>query len=122
MSSKYKKYLNSDSWKELKIDLLVSRGCKCEKCGKNQKPQYLQVHHKTYKNIFQENPEDLILVCGKCHMKEHGLIKEKKKTKPRPKKVKKYKNVWQVVNDAKNGKLKTNKQILSAYSKRKNKG
>ncbi len=67
---KYKKYLLSDEWAQLKIDLFKYRGKECEKCGETK---YLQVHHLSYKNIFQEEPEDLMILCKSCHKKEHNI-------------------------------------------------
>ncbi|WBC28395.1 HNH endonuclease [Rhodobacteraceae phage LS06-2018-MD05] len=67
---KYYDYLESDKWAQLKIDLYNYRGRKCEKCGLTYK---LQVHHLTYDNIFNEEPEDLIILCENCHKKEHEI-------------------------------------------------
>ena len=67
---KYKKYLLSDEWAQLKIDLFKYRGKECEKCGETK---YLQVHHLSYKNIFHEEPEDLMILCKSCHRKEHNI-------------------------------------------------
>lgn len=92
---KYKAYLKSDEWVQLKIDLLQERGCKCERCNKPRKPTSLQVHHITYKRLYDELAADLILLCGGCHMKEHGIKPTKKKKftgKARSKVKKKAKN------------------------------
>ncbi len=32
----------------------------------------LQVHHKTYKNIFNEKQSDLITLCRTCHNTHHN--------------------------------------------------
>ena len=68
-SRNYRKYLKSDEWAQLKIDLFNYRGKSCEKCGNKKR---LEVHHLTYKNVFNEEPEDLIILCRKCHQKEHN--------------------------------------------------
>lgn len=78
MNDKYKEYLLSNEWMEVKIDLLQSRGCKCEKCNKQKPPNKLHVHHKTYERIFNELPSDLIILCARCHMKQHKDIIPKK--------------------------------------------
>jgi hypothetical protein len=39
----------------------------CEKCGNPGN----QVHHTTYENIGNESTNDLILLCGKCHLEAH---------------------------------------------------
>ena len=46
MDDKYKAYLLSNEWKQIRIDLITIRGSKCEKCSK--KTNRLQVHHLTY--------------------------------------------------------------------------
>lgn len=83
---KYKKYLLSDEWAALKIDLFKHRGYSCERCCSKTK---LHIHHLNYKNIFNEEPEDLIILCVKCHEKEHN--KSIKKKKPIQRKKKKFK-------------------------------
>lgn len=106
MNQKYKEYLQSEEWRELKIDLLQIRGCKCERCGRGRSPERLHVHHKTYARIFNELPSDLVILCGRCHLGEHidivpkkvlrsyGIIKPKKK---RSKKIKREKKKLKLV-------------------------
>lgn len=69
-SKEYDDYLKSEKWLNLRKSI-IKRRKKCERCGYDQN---LQVHHKHYKNIFNERPQDLELLCARCHMKEHGLI------------------------------------------------
>lgn len=69
--NKYKKYLNSDEWAEIRNDIVLMYNSVCQSCAK--KTKYPQVHHLTYKNIFFEEPEDLTLLCKKCHEKVHGI-------------------------------------------------
>lgn len=76
---KYLEYLESDEWAKIKVDLLILNNHKCQKCDSRRN---LQVHHLSYKRLFREEPEDLILLCGRCHRKEHG-IKLKRKRKPK---------------------------------------
>lgn len=66
----YHKYLLSPKWRNIRTDILNERGHNCEKCGEKKN---LQIHHLTYKNIFNEKPEDLMILCRSCHRKEHGL-------------------------------------------------
>jgi len=78
MNKEYTKYLNSKEWLNIRLDILTIRKS-CEKCGSKKK---LQVHHKHYKNIFKEEPEDLELLCDKCHKNEHkNNLKTKKQKK-----------------------------------------
>lgn len=76
MNEKYKEYLLSPTWAEIKLDLINSRGQRCERCQK--KTKWLQVHHLTYERIFKEEPCDLQLLCAGCHKKEHGIGTNKK--------------------------------------------
>lgn len=119
MNDKYKQYLRSEEWANIKVDLITLRGNRCQRCGKKKALSKLQVHHKTYKNIFLENPEDLELVCAPCHMAEHNLLKPKKaKVKKRPQKKL---NIWQIVNAAKNSKNPNAKKWGKMYSKQSKK-
>lgn len=67
---KYYDYLKSNEWAQIKLDLYESRCKQCEVC---ESKRNVQVHHLTYKNVFNEEPEDLILLCKNCHEKEHGI-------------------------------------------------
>jgi 5-methylcytosine-specific restriction endonuclease McrA len=77
IDNKYKQYLQSKEWLQLRLDILTLRP-KCEKCGYGKN---LQVHHLHYKNIFKEEPSDLMVLCNKCHLKEHGLHNKKRAVK-----------------------------------------
>lgn len=74
---KYKKYLKSDAWAEIRNDVVLMFDYTCQKCFK--KTKHPQVHHLTYKNLFFEEPGDLTLLCKKCHEKIHGIKKSKLK-------------------------------------------
>ena len=96
MYSMYKNYIQSKEWFDMKIDLLQIRGCKCEICQIAKSPCKIQMHHITYKNLYNESPNELMLLCNKCHMKIHGLIKKKKVKKN---KVKRKKHLKRKAND-----------------------
>jgi len=70
--NKYREYLKSKEWSEIRNDIYQIRGKKCECCGSVND---LHVHHLHYKNIFKEEPEDLVLLCADCHNEEHGYKK-----------------------------------------------
>lgn len=65
----YQKYLRSDHWQETRKKALKRAGYKCQVCGCNKN---LQVHHNTYKNIWHEDPTDLVVLCYKCHKIFHN--------------------------------------------------
>ena len=77
IDKKYRDYLHSKEWRQIRLDIITDRK-KCEYCGSKKR---LCIHHKHYRNIFNEDPEDLELLCGQCHDKEHNI----KKKKPQPK-------------------------------------
>jgi 5-methylcytosine-specific restriction endonuclease McrA len=66
----YYKYLLSDEWQQIRNELFESRGRNCEICHSTK---FLQIHHKTYKRVFREDPADLIIVCRTCHEKIHEI-------------------------------------------------
>jgi len=67
--AKYRKYLLSKEWADIRIDLFNSRGRKCERCSSTKS---LQIHHLHYRNVFKEEPQDLMILCSVCHQLEHG--------------------------------------------------
>ncbi len=83
----YKQYLLSPEWSNIRLDLFQVRGKKCERCNSTYR---LQIHHKTYENVFNEEPEDLEILCKRCHEAEHPhkVKSNNKKRKKRPRKRK----------------------------------
>lgn len=65
--ARYKRYLESAEWAELRARILKRDRYKCRKCG----AVAVQVHHLTYKRVFHESPEDLLSLCIPCHEAEH---------------------------------------------------
>ena len=70
-SKKYEEYLQSNDWKIIR-DNIISRDTLCKICNSALS---VEVHHLTYKNIFNEKEEDLIGICRPCHGIQHGLIR-----------------------------------------------
>jgi hypothetical protein len=66
--SEYQSYLSSPEWRALRKEALANAGHRCQVCNS---PKALQVHHRTYKNIFHEEPEDLTVLCRDCHALFH---------------------------------------------------
>lgn len=88
MKNNYKKYINSNEWKEKRQELIDKIGYECQQCGWNHN---LQVHHKTYENFGNESIDDLQLLCYTCHMSKHDNYFKKYIQKSKPKKRKKSK-------------------------------
>lgn len=85
MNQKYREYLKSPQWKALKEKALERSKVNaksnnihgvCEKCGYEPWRAILQLHHKSYKNIYHETLDDVVLICPQCHKREHKLLKE----------------------------------------------
>ena len=66
----YASYLSSTTWLELRALILKRDGFKCCSCGSSYE---LQVHHITYKDIYNEKPEQLVTLCKTCHTKLHEI-------------------------------------------------
>lgn len=81
--SKYHDYIKSDAWKRKRQEYYSSNLYKnlkgsgkwnCYCCESHDKP--LDLHHKTYKRLGNENiAVDLIPVCRDCHQEIHILEK-----------------------------------------------
>lgn len=65
---KYIDYLNSDEWKYFRKKALNHFDNQCGLCTSTIA---LQLHHKTYKNLFNETFADVIPLCRKCHKLHH---------------------------------------------------
>lgn len=64
----YYDYLKTPQWKLFRQLALDTLGHECGKCGNKNE---LQVHHKHYRNIFQENIKDVMILCASCHRMTH---------------------------------------------------
>ena len=63
----YKRYLASDEWKAKRNTILKMAGYRCRICGKRA----TQVHHETYRRVFNEKLTDLTALCNLCHQRKH---------------------------------------------------
>lgn len=77
--AEYKRYLRCKHWRELRLEVLEHAGNKCEICGYLPwKDGVLQIHHKTYENRGNEQLDDLVCVCPRCHMEIHKITGKRK--------------------------------------------
>lgn len=73
---KYRAYLRSDEW-ACKRDLAIRTwGNECQLCGSSKN---IQIHHRTYDRVFNEDVDDLMVVCAKCHSDIHGGFNKRKR-------------------------------------------
>ena len=59
---KYKRYLKSEHWRKFGKEMLAEHK-QCQVCERN--PKY--VHHLHYRTLEKEQPEDVVVLCAKCH-------------------------------------------------------
>ena len=70
---KYSAQLKDKRWYAFREFVFVVRGNRCEKCGSKEN---IQVHHLLYKKgrlAWEYTVNDVMVVCGDCHKKIHGL-------------------------------------------------
>ena len=69
----YSKYWNKLKFEYIRVNrILGKKSTICEYCGKEFKPEFIQLHHLTYKHIGNEKFNELIRLCFNCHGKIHG--------------------------------------------------
>lgn len=67
----YEAYIQSPQWRA-KADACKERdGWQCRLC---ENTHDLHAHHRTYKRLGNERPEDLTTLCGRCHALFHGRL------------------------------------------------
>jgi hypothetical protein len=66
---RYRDYLRSDAWKELRDKVLNRDDHTCQGCLSRPATQ---VHHLTYEHIFEEFALELVSLCALCHARIHG--------------------------------------------------
>ena len=94
---KYHRYLRSHNWHLRVIRKLAMNGgptdfqklwmlhyektapsikFRCEGCGGMFARRDVEIHHVTYVRIYYERPNDLEVLCGKCHKARHGITEQ----------------------------------------------
>ena len=77
---RYRQYLQSDTWKTKRKAVLQAAGFRCRRCG----APATEVHHETYKRIYNERMSDLTALCSNCHEAAHSKTpKTEKKATPK---------------------------------------
>lgn len=64
----YSKYINSDTWREIKNSYYQKFPRKCAACQSSKK---IHLHHMVYGNFGDEKEEDLIPLCEPHHAEYH---------------------------------------------------
>ncbi len=66
MKAAYAQYLRSPAWAQKRAEALERAGGHCAVCGLPK--AHLNAHHRHYKTLGQEEPEDLVVMCPRCHL------------------------------------------------------
>lgn len=67
----YTRYLKTTHWQRTRLAALERAGSRCQLCNSTKR---LNVHHRTYENLWGEQPDDLIVLCRACHAKFHDKL------------------------------------------------
>lgn len=65
----YQEYLQSPHWKRVQYAMYHIRPEDCELCY--QTAHTYNIHHIRYENIGNENFDDLVVLCERCHKMVH---------------------------------------------------
>src|SRR5690349_1922300 len=71
----YEEYIASPQWAKKRRAILKRDGYACQTCCETEQ---LEVHHKTYDNLFHEEPEDFITLCHWCHEAVTSTIRSRR--------------------------------------------
>ncbi len=69
--AKYPAYLESPEWKRKRGAAKRRAKSRCQVCNSDDQ---LEVHHRTYENLFDEKPSDLTVLCAHCHGIFHAKL------------------------------------------------
>lgn len=71
----YEQYLSTVHWQKVRKFAIEACGGRCSLCNRDGE---IQVHHRTYENLGNERPSDVVGLCADCHKTFHangGLAK-----------------------------------------------
>ena len=65
----YHTYIGSRGWRDHPVRLaeLQAAGYRCRLCNNGGEGIVIEVHHRTYENLFHEQLGDLTALCRVCH-------------------------------------------------------
>lgn len=67
----YQYYINTPEWKQKATEAKEYAGWHCQLCNREGDKTTLHAHHRTYERLGNELPEDITVLCNKCHAKFH---------------------------------------------------
>lgn len=82
MSRLYEETLGSPRWKQLKWRRIMCANFCCEDCGRKYRGKSVrgamkvfELHHRHYRNVGQEELEDVKVLCSICHAIYHDKVR-----------------------------------------------
>lgn len=69
-------YLKSDHWRNLRLEKLAKSYARCFYCLRRDLSN--DVHHLNYRNLYNVELDDLVVLCRTCHDKWHRVLDEHK--------------------------------------------
>lgn len=77
-NQQYMDYLKSDKWKKIAQKRMEIDHYRCTCCGcMGTQSNKLEVHHLSYKYIYEEEKrvyQDLVTLCHRCHKGLHNIM------------------------------------------------
>lgn len=67
----YRAYLMTEAWAKRRDAALERAKHRCQVCNS---PADVEVHHRTYERVTNELPEDLTVLCARCHGFFHDVV------------------------------------------------
>lgn len=71
----YERYIGSIEWAAKRGEILARDGNRCQTCWRIAPEVELEVHHKTYQSLGDEDPAHLITLCRECHEAVTAVIR-----------------------------------------------
>ena len=71
---RYWEYVQTPQWKERANHMRARAGHRCQICNSRKGP--LDVHHRCYDDVGEEDNRDLVVLCRECHdlFHAHGKL------------------------------------------------
>jgi 5-methylcytosine-specific restriction endonuclease McrA len=70
----FSEYRLTPEWQSKRTQMLSRAGYRCQICGKHD--TQLDVHHNSYERYGDERPQDLVVLCRRCHELFHGGLQD----------------------------------------------
>ena len=71
----YEDYISSDNWRRKRDERLLIDRRQCRTCTSCED---LEVHHRHYDNLFDEQMDDLITLCRECHHAITSVVRSRR--------------------------------------------